>query len=292
MFVLALVTMGYLSRSRMPQELNPKIDFPMVTVSTVYAGAGPNEIESLVTEPIEKAVSSIGHLKDVTSISQDSVSNVMLEFELGTDLEAAAADIRDKVSSIQSQLPKDADKSRILKLDISAQPIMTIGLAGPLSPRDMRILADDVVSERLAKVGGVAGVSVLGGQQRELSVAVDKERLDAYGLGIGSVADALRSANMNLPAGSVQEESRNYSVRTVGSYTSLRDIKDALIALPGGPGSIHVSDVAKVTDTVAEPNIIVCRYSHLMPSWNIPVAPPAGGRDGNVLVQLTVRRWP
>src|SRR5450759_2332224 len=122
MFVLALVVIGYQSRSKMPKEYNPKVDIPYVTVVTVYAGAGPNEIETLISEPIEKAVTSIGNLKNVTSRSQDGVSSVTLEFELGTDLNAATADVRDKVSAIRAQLPKDTDEPKILKLDTASLP--------------------------------------------------------------------------------------------------------------------------------------------------------------------------
>jgi HAE1 family hydrophobic/amphiphilic exporter-1 len=261
MFVLALVVLGLKARSRMPQEQNPKIDIPYITVLTTYGGAGPNEIETLVSQPIEKAVTSTGNLKNVTSTSQDGLSSVTLEFELGTDLEAAAADVRDKVSAIRQTLPKDADEPRILKLDISAMPIMVLGLAGPLPPKEMRILADDVISDRLSKVGGVAAVNVSGGEQRELSVGVDRDRLDAYGVGIGSVVDALRGANLNLPAGSIKEGPRDYSIRTVGEYANAREIADTRLSLPGGSGSagglVRIGDIAEVRDTVAEPDSIV-----------------------------------
>ncbi len=260
MFVLALIVLGLQSRSKMPQELNPKVDIPYVTVITTYAGAGPNEIETLVSEPIEKAVTSVGNLKNVTSTSQDGVSTVVLEFELGTDLEAATADVRDKVASIRADLPKDSDEPKIMKLDISSMPIMTIGLEGPLPPKEMRILADDVVSDRLAKVGGVASVNVVGGDQRELSVAVDKNRLDAYGIGIDKVVAAVKNANLNVPAGSIKEGARDYSVRTVGEYQSAEEIANTRLYIAGthdSPGVVvRVGDIADVKDTVAEPDMI------------------------------------
>lgn len=260
MFVLALVVIGFQARSRMPKEYNPKVDIPYVTVVTVYAGAGPNEIETLVSEPIEKAVTSIGNLKNVTSRSQDGVSSVTLEFELGTDLNAATADVRDKVSSIRALLPKDADEPKILKLDIASMPIMTIGLAGPLSPKEMRVLADDVVSDKLAKVGGVAAVNVSGGAERELSVAVDKDRLDAYGVGVDKIVTAIRGANLNVPAGSIKEGARDYSIRTVGEYKNAAEIADTriYIASSGGrPASVvRIGDIADVKDTIAEPDTI------------------------------------
>lgn len=256
MFVLALIILGFQSRSRMPQELEPKIEFPYITVLTTYPGAGPNEIETLVSEPIEKAVGSIGNLRNVTSSSQDGVSTVTLEFELGTNVDSAAADVRDKVSAIKSTLPKDIDEPTILKLDIAAQPVMTIGLSGPISPKEMRILADDVISDRLAKVGGVASVNVLGGEEREISVAVDKDRLQAYGIGIGKVVEAIKGANLNVPAGSIKEGARDYSVRTVGEFKSADEIADVRIYVEGRAGgrssTIRVGDIATIKDTVAE----------------------------------------
>ena len=260
MFVLALIVMGLQSRSRMPQELYPKIDVPYVTVITTYTGAGPSEMETLVSEPIEKAVGSIGNLKNVTSTSQDGVSTVLLEFEMGTNLEAVAADVRDKVAAIRQNLPDDADDPKIVKLDTASMPIMTIGLTGPLTAKEMRVLADDTVSDRLSKVGGVASVNVSGGEERELSVSVEKNRLDAYGIGIDKVVSAIRTANLNVPAGSIKEGSRDYSVRTVGEYKSAKEIENTRIYLAGkgsNPGSvIRVGDIARVKDTVAEPDTL------------------------------------
>lgn len=258
MFVLALIVMGLKSRSGMPQELNPKIDIPYITVVTTYAGAGPNEMETLVTQPIEKTVSSIGNLKNVTSTSQNSVSVVVLEFELGTDLNAVAADARDKVSSIRESLPEDADESKILKVDIASMPIMTIGLTGPVSPKDMRILADDVITQRLGKVGGIASINVSGGEQREISVAVNKNRLDAYGIGLDKVIGAMSMNNMNVPAGSIKEGARDYSIRTVGEYRTAKEVADTRLFIEGKGGAydstVRIGDIAEVSDTVAEPD--------------------------------------
>lgn len=257
MFVLALIVLGWQSRSKMPQELNPKIDFPYVTVLTTYPGAGPNEIETLVSEPIEEAVGSIGNVRNVTSSSQEGVSTVVLEFELGTDLGEAAADVRDKVSAIKSQLPDDIDEPTILKLDIAAEPVMTIGLAGTLSPKEMRILADDTIKDRFAKIGGVASVNVTGGEEREVAVAVDKARMQAYGVTLSQMLAAVRGSNLNLPAGSIKEGSRDYSIRTVGEFQSADELKNVRINVPGknnNPDSVvRLGDVARIADTVAEP---------------------------------------
>ena len=256
MFVLALIVLGWQARDKMPAELNPKIDFPYVTVQTIYPGAGPNEIETLVSEPIEEAVGSIGNIRNVTSSSQDGISVVAIEFELGTDLDAAAADVRDKVSSIKQRLPDDIEEPTILKLDIAAMPVMTIALAGPLSPKEMRILADDTIKDRLSKIGGVASVNVLGGEEREISVAVDKSRLEAYEVGIDKVVQAVRNANLNVPAGSIKEGARDYSIRTVGEFKSADEIANVRIYVAGTGGRpasiVRVGDIATINDTVAE----------------------------------------
>lgn len=257
MFVLALIVLGLQSRSRMPEELNPKIDFPYVTVITMYPGAGPNEIETLISEPIEKAVGSIGDLRNVTSSSQNGMSTVSLEFELGTDLNAATADVRDKVSSIKGNLPKDVDEPTIMKLDIASEPVVTIGLSGPLSPKEMRILADDVIVDRLSKVGGVASVNATGGEEREISVSVDKDRLQAYSIGLPAVIQAISVSNLNLPAGTIKEDSRDYSIRTVGEFKQAKEIEEVRIAVAGKNGKpdtyVRLGDVATVADTVKEP---------------------------------------
>ncbi|MCX6344753.1 MAG: efflux RND transporter permease subunit [Armatimonadetes bacterium] len=260
MFVLALIVLGLQSHKKMPKELNPKIDFPYVTVVTMYPGAGPNEIETLVSEPIEKAVGSINNLRNVTSSSQDGVSMVSMEFELGTDLNAAAADIRDKVSATKGTLPKDIEEPTILKLDIASLPVLTIGMSGPLSPKEMRILADDVVVDRLAKVGGVASVNATGGEEREISVAVNKGRLQAYGIGMPAVVTAIRGSTLNLPAGSIKEGARNTAVRTVGEFVRADEIRDVRINIAGKNSKpdtyVRLGDVATITDTVAEPERI------------------------------------
>jgi HAE1 family hydrophobic/amphiphilic exporter-1 len=261
MFVLALIVMGLQSRSKMAKELDPNIDIPYITVTTSYNGAGPSEIETLISEPIEKQLSSISHVKNISSTSQEGSSTVTVEFEIGTNVETSAADVRDKVAAIKASLPDDADDPQVTKLDTSSMPVMKIGLEGNLSAKEMRILADNTISDRLAKVGGVGSVTVSGGEKREISVAINKNRLDAYGIGISTVVDALKDANKNNPAGSIKEDAREYTVRTVGEFDNLEDIANTPIEIgnrdDGSQNVIHMRDIATLKDTVAEPEKIV-----------------------------------
>jgi len=264
MVVLALIILGLTARSQMPAELTPKIDLPFITIVTVYPGAGPQEIETLVSEPIEEAVGSAANLKNITSSSQDGVSAVFMEFELGTNIDTAAADVRDKLSAARSSLPRDIEEPVITKADITAQPIMTLALRGPTGPnssRDLRILADRTIKDQVAKVKGVAAVYVSGGDVREISVSIDRDRLQAYGLSIDEVAQALQAANLNLPSGSIKEgagglATRDYAVRTVGEFKNAEEIANIRLKLPGDGGTARLGDIADVRDTVEEPSTL------------------------------------
>ncbi|MEI6915447.1 MAG: efflux RND transporter permease subunit, partial [Armatimonadota bacterium] len=262
MMFLAIVLMGWIARGKMPAELQPKVDFPFVSVVTTYAGAGPQEIETLVSKPIEDAVGSTPNVKNVTSTSQDGISVVSIEFLLGTKLDTAAADVRDKVDSVRRQLPDDIDPPTITKADITSQPVLTIGMKGPISAREMRRIADDLVKDRLASVGGAASVGVSGGDLREIQVRVSKARLNAYGIGINDVAQAIQSENLNVPGGSIKQGRQEYAVRVVGEFATPEQITKMRIHIPdrnggGGKGwNVPLSDLAQIEDTIEDPDQI------------------------------------
>ena len=197
----ALAVLGLQSLSLMPVELFPRIDFPFITIITVYPGAGPREIETLISKPLEEAVSSINGVRTVQSSSQEGVSVVALEFFVGTDLDAAGNEIRSRLDAARAGLPREAQAPVLYKASVSSIPVLILGLSGSRPADEVRQLAEDVIKDRLAKVTGVASVSVVGGQQREVEVEVDKARLQAYGLSIGQVAQALTLENLNLPSG-------------------------------------------------------------------------------------------
>lgn len=256
MAFLALAVLGIRSRSGMPLDLNPKIDIPYVVITTLYPGAGPEEIETLVSKPLEDAVGSVNGMKNITSTSQEGVSSVAIEFELGTDLDTAVADVRGKVDAARMSLPDDSKSPVIQKIDIGAEPILYLGISSKRPPRELRQLVDDVIKDRLGKLKGVANVSISGGDIREIQVNVDKTRLEAYGLSIGQVSQALAAGNLNLPSGRVTEGNRDYSIRTVGEFSSVDEIRDLKISVSGGANGssrvLTIGDIAEVKDSVAE----------------------------------------
>jgi len=250
MLMLSLVVLGYTSMRQMPVDLYPDIDFPLVTVTTVYAGAAPEEIETAVTKPLEDAVSGVPGLKSLTSQSQEGVSSLMLEFHIGTDLDVAASDVREKIDAAVGQLPDDVKKPVIMKLDVAALPVLSFGISSKRSGAEIRELADNVISDRLRKVPGVASVAAAGGDIREILVAVDKDRLRAYDMSIDTINRALAAENLNVPAGRIEEGRRDYSIRLIGEYGSLDDIARTRVVSAYGE-AITLADIATVSDTVA-----------------------------------------
>jgi len=245
MMVVILVVMGIFSYSNLGVDLLPGVDFPVVTVTTAYPGAGPQEVEQQVTEKVEDAVSTIGNLESLTSYSRENVSIVIAEFDYSVDADLAAIDVKDKVDAIRSDLPDDAEPPTILKLDINAQPIMDLALSGPQSLEVLYDFADQVISERLSRVDGVASVSIVGGREREIEVRVHPDRLRAHGLAITDVAALVGAENLTVPAGRITEARSEYAVRVVGEYASVEEISNLPLAVPGG-GYVRLADVATV----------------------------------------------
>ncbi|MGW8267233.1 MAG: efflux RND transporter permease subunit [Longimicrobiales bacterium] len=251
MLVVILVVMGATSYFTLGVDLLPGVDFPVVTVTTVYPGAGPQEVEQQVTEKVEDAVSTIGNLTALTSYSRENMSIVIAEFDYSVDASLVAIDVKDKVDAIRADLPDDTQPPTILKLDINAMPIMDLALSGPQSLEALYDFADQVVSERLSRVDGVASVTIIGGREREIEVRVHPDRLRAYGLAITDLAFLVGSENRTVPAGRVTETNAEYAVRVVGEYASVEEIASLPIALPSG-GYVRLADVATVAAGFAD----------------------------------------
>lgn len=247
MIVGTFVILGVFSYFSLAVDLMPGMDFPYVTVTTVYPGAGPEDVETEVTERIEDAVSTIANVTSLSSYSQESFSFVIAEFDYSVDPDLAAIDVKDKVDAIRADLPTDAQPPTILKLDINAMPIMDVTLSGPQSLGALTDFAEDVMRERLSRVNGVASVTLVGGRQSEIAVLVHPDRLRAYGLAITDVAGIVGAENLSVPVGRITRERSEVSIRVVGEYASLREIQELPVFLPGG-GRIRLADVATVRE--------------------------------------------
>lgn len=250
----AICILGAISVSRLPVDLLPEVDFPRITVVTSYEGVGPEEIENLLTRPIERAVSAIQGVTELAGESAEGLSRVELQFDWGTNLDAAVNDVRAALDRLRSVLPEDAEQPTVLKFDISATPIATLGLSGGSDPRRLRYLAEEVLTRRLERLPGIASVQVNGGRVRELRVELALDRLVALGVTADQVIDALARDNRNVSAGDMAESGREVLIRTMGELTTADDLRDVLITgrEGAGGGAVYVRDVATVIDGFAE----------------------------------------
>jgi len=247
----ALMVLGLQSLSLMPVELFPRVEVPYITVVTVYPGAGPREIETQISKPLEEAVNTVNGVKTVRSSSQESLSVVVIELNLGIDLDAATNEVRGRLDAARAALPREAEAPVVYKASLSAIPVLVYGVSGSRPVAEIRQIAEDRIKDRLAKVPGVASVSVVGGVQREIQVEVDKARLQAYGLSIVQVAQAIAGENLSLPSGSIREGREEYAVRTVGEFGSLDELLAVRLVSPAG-APVLLRDVAQVKAAFAD----------------------------------------
>ena len=229
MLTLGLVVMGIVSFMRLPQELFPPISFPQVTIVTDYPNAAPEEIETLVTRPIEESVSSVAGLKRVESVSREGRSTIKVSFSWGQDVDFAALAVREKIDVVKERLPKEASDPVVLKFDPLSRPIMILSVTGKnLEPVQLKLLTEKVLKENLEKVEGVASASVSGGATRMIYVEVDMGRLEANGLSLLDVIGNIEKSNVSYPAGSIKKGLYEYLIRTVGEFRSVREISYAV----------------------------------------------------------------
>lgn len=259
MLMIALIVLGYLGLKGMRVEQNPEVEFPNITIQTRYFGASPEEVETQITKKIEEHCSSLPRLQQITSNSFEGISIVLIEFELGTSLDTAFSDTSAKVEEVVGDLPNDAEKPVVSKLNITGEPIMQLAIdSKKLSALDLRTLVNDRIKDAFARIPGVADVTVQGGQEREIRVAIKEDRLLSLGLGITSVLDALRGATVNVPGGRITEGSRETGVRVKGEFDSIDEIRALQIPVSDRqdpnktPAILRLGDLAEITDGAAE----------------------------------------
>src|SRR5512138_2055933 len=251
MVTVALMTLGVLGARNLGVDLYPKVDFPVTVIVTPYPGAGPEEVEQLVTKPVEEAVSAINGIEKVRSFSRDSVSTVIVEFGLKTDAKEASSDVRDRLAAARGKLPAEIEDPIVQRFDFAAMPVVVYALAGR-DPAEARRIADDVVKPRLEAVDGVAGVSVVGGLKREVRLLADPAKLEAHGLSLAGLAQQLGAESFDLPAGRIDSGAAEMSVRTRGRFRSIYELRGVVVAsLPSG-AQVRLGDVATVVDGLEE----------------------------------------
>ncbi len=253
MVILAIVTYGAIAYNRLGLDLFPNIDFPIVTVTTVYRGADPETIETKVTRKIEDAVNQVGMIKMVRSSSLQNVSLVVIQFELGKDIDVAAQEVRDKITAIQRDLPADIEPPLVQKVDLGAAPVMTLAVSGDagVGDADLYEFADKTVKKQIQMLEGVGNVDIVGGRERTIWVYLDPERLLAHHLSPEDVARAIGAQNIEIPAGNARPIGQEVAVKTKGMVSSVEELRNLPLTTIEG-AVIRVGDVASVEDGLEE----------------------------------------
>lgn len=239
---------GLLSYSMMGYELIPKFETNMVTISTVYPGASPSEVETSVTRKIEDAVGALENVKKVESSSYESLSVIMVQLNTGADVNYALNDAQRKVNAILSELPDDADAPSLNKFSLDDLPIMTMSISSnKLNNKELYDLLDKKIEPIFSRVNGVAQVDLVGGQEREIQVSVDEKKLQGYNLSIGDIQQAILSSNLDFPTGSLKSRTTKSTIRLSGKYKSIEEMSNLVISNKDG-AQVRLSDVATVFD--------------------------------------------
>lgn len=248
MVTVIIILIGIVSLLRLPIDLLPEISYPVLSINTSYGNAAPEEVEKLVTEVIEGAVSAIQGIEEVTSESSEGNSRVRVSFTWGTNLDAASNDVRDRLDRVINNLPEEIDRPQIRKFDPNSAPILIYGAASDLDPIELRRLIDDQISYRIEQVPGVAALDIWGGLEREIKIEIDPDRLRALHLSLDKVRNAIRDANISLPAGTIESGNTEIRLRTPGELTRVGQLLDLVVDRRGGV-PIYLKQIATVNDT-------------------------------------------
>jgi HAE1 family hydrophobic/amphiphilic exporter-1 len=248
---IIIVLLGIISFMRLSIDMMPEVEYPTISVSTFYGNVGPEEIEELITRPIEEALAAVQNVEEISSTSSEGSSNVRVSFEWGTDLDVASNDIRERIDMVIRALPEDVDRPTIRKFDIGSMPILMLGVSSSMNLLDLRELIEDQVQYRLERVNGVASTMIRGGLNREIHVNLKAAKLKAIGLSPQTVIIALRNENLNIPAGTYEKGDKDILIRTQGEFSSLNDIRETVVTVKDGI-PVRIGDIADVEDSWEE----------------------------------------
>jgi len=238
-FLLVFVIFGGLAYFTLNLNLEPEVEIPFITITTVYPGAGPKEVETLITKKLEDAVSTVSMLDRVESYSLDGASILIMQFKIGKRVDVANQEVKDKVDAIINLLPDDAKRPLVEKIDLAAYPIMDVVLSGNLDPRQLFEIADKTLKERFSQVSGVGNVKITGGQEREIRLQLDNKVVYENSISLLQLTELLKMHNLDIPGGYFNLNDQEYTVRLEGEYPDIESIKELELPTPYGPKKIR-----------------------------------------------------
>lgn len=248
MFILLLVVFGIRCYPEIGVDLNPDVDLPIVSVRVTYDGASPEEMETLITKPIENRVSQVAGIKSLSSTVLEGYSETVLEFDIGVDPQVKASEVREKVASVRKSLPDDVDEPVTQTVDLNSRAIVAYTFSSASRSRsEIRRVVEDNIKDELQMVDGVSEVSVVGASQRAIRIVLKPEKLAEYGISYQNVKDIINRNNYNTPGGKAKNDNMEITVRTVGKYNNINDIKQVVVANHDGQ-PVYISEIADVLD--------------------------------------------
>jgi HAE1 family hydrophobic/amphiphilic exporter-1 len=247
---------GLFTYTKLNYELMPDFDIPTLVITTPYPGASPTDVEQSVTKKIEDVVSGIDRVKSILSQSYEGASVISVEFSVGTDMDDKQQEAQRKINNILSDLPDDAESPSISKVSPSDRPIMQLTAVSKMSSQEFYDLVDDEVLPLIQQIEGIGETRLLGGQEREIKVNVDKDKLVYYGISLSQVTQAINNANLDFPTGKVKNKSEQMTVRLAGKFTSLEQIRSLGITTTASGSTVRVEDVADVEDGAKEQTVL------------------------------------
>lgn len=251
MVILIILLLGFVSFTNLGIDLLPELNLPIVIIYTEYSGAGPAEVENLVTRPIEQIVGSVRGLNTIESVSSIGSSIVVVQFNWGTNIDQATIDLREQLDLISGFLPESAQKPMVFKMDPNLIPIVQLGATGALSSADLKTVLEDKVVPRLERIEGVASVVLMGGDTREIRLEVDPAKLSYYGLTLPQLLQIMQGDNVNLSGGSASMGDQELLVRIKGEFQSIDEIGNVSVATPLGT-RVRLKDLGEIVDTYQE----------------------------------------
>jgi hydrophobic/amphiphilic exporter-1 (mainly G- bacteria), HAE1 family len=252
MMIVALVVFGAIAYKRIGVDLFPNVEFPLVTITAVYPGADPEAIETKVITKLEDAVAGIAGIKTMRSTSMENVGQVLIQFVLEKDVKLAAQEVRDKVSAVLRDLPKEVEPPQVARFDMGAAPILSLVLSGRVSSRKLTDIADDEVKARLQSILGVGGIDLVGGREREIQIWARAGQLDKHNMAVGDLFTALGAQNLEVPGGRFAQGQDELVVKTKGEVHSPEAIANLIVPIPTPGAPIRIKDVARVVDSTEE----------------------------------------
>ncbi|MFB3924550.1 MAG: efflux RND transporter permease subunit [Syntrophales bacterium] len=255
MFILALVVLGVVSYPGIGVDLFPKVDFPIINITTTLKGASPEVMDIDVTDKIEESVNTINGVKTITSMSVEGASVVTVEFVLERDIDLAVQDVREKISIIRSKLPTDIDEPIVEKVDPDATPVLWLNLVGNKPIRELSTYANEVLKEKLQRINEVGAIRMYGLRLRQARVWIDADRMRAYGIAPGDITQALQRENLELPGGRIETVSKEYEVKIKGEFAKIPDFNELIVSYYNG-APVRLRDIGRVEDGMEEKRTI------------------------------------